>query len=367
MDKMRRFIIYTIVITVTLQGIGVGHSISANSYFLISNKALRPSSFAVSGKVKKENKVEREITILLQTVIREHNRNAKDSSERISDFNIIESKEKFLGEGGKLWARVILTFENGTSGKYIFKQENAYAMDEIGSETLKILNIDMPQTRRYSNNLFLIKAIGQFNLNKVTREEYQRRDFSSRLACLAGEAAARALIIGLADRKGDNLRVILDKNNLPEKILNVDLTSTFTYTKNQNLETAISECVFILMRILKRANDAGVEPETLREITSLFINGFEKQFFRFQDDYTKIDEAFKNIDPDIYDKLDRMWFVMDNVKAKRGGILSFINPHKMHISKVKALLIRAILKELSYLNSPSKSKVKTAVLPLTAA
>ncbi len=341
--------------------------VQTNSVNVIEHNSLRPSSFAVSDKVKKVTKTEIRITKILETIISEHNRGAKDESDQIRDFSIIESREKFLGEGGKLWARVILTFRNGVSEKYIFKDEMSYAMDEIGSETLKVLNIDMPQTRRYGNNYFLIKAIGQFNLNKIKREQYRKRDFGSRLAYLAGEAAARALIIGLADRKGSNLRVILDENNFPEKVLNVDLASAFTYTRSRDLKIAISECTFILTHILKAANSAEVESDTLREITLQFVGGFEKQFLEFQDNYTKIDEAFKNIDLGIYDRLDRMWFIMDNVKSKKDKILSFINPREMPVSKVKALLIKAILKKLSSFNGTSKLKIATAVLPLTAA
>jgi len=338
-----------------------------NNINIIMRNSLRPSSFAVSGKTKEPTKVEIAITKILEIVISEHNRGAKDESEQIVDFRIIESREKFLGEGGKLWARVILTYKNGVSKKYVFKEEISYAMDEIGSEALKILNIDRPQTRRYGNSYFLIESIGQFNLNMIKYEQYRKHDFSSRLAYLAGEAAARALIIGLADRKGENLRVILDKNDLPEKVLNVDLASAFTYTKSRDLKIAISECTSILTRILKRANSAGVEPDTLREITLRFVSGFQKQFLEFQDNYTKIDEIFKNIDPDKYDRLDRMWLVMDNVKAKRSKILSFINPREMPVNKVRALLLKTILKEVLSFNGTSKIEITPTVLPLIAA
>ena len=356
-----------------------GAAIYASEAYLLSQEAgiaydqyddlyAKSSSAGVdSFSDKHADKVEEKIIASLQTIIHEHNRATKDESKQIRDFSVIESKEKFIGEGGKLWARIMLTFGNGVSRKFIFKHEKSYAMDEIGSETLKILNIDMPRTRKYGNSYFLIEAIGQFNLNKVTKKQYLNHNFSSRLAYLAGETAVRALIIGLADRKGDNLRVILDKNNLPKKILNVDLTSAFTYTKKQNLEIAISEGVFILMHILKAANNAGVKPETLKELTSLFIDGFQNQFHKFQDDYLKIEKSFNDINPDIYDQLDKKWSVMDIVKSKKDNVLAFINPQKMHISNFKAILLKAILKGLSSFSSSSKVKGITIVMPLTAA
>ena len=240
-------------------------------------------------------------------------------------------------------------------------------MDEIGSETLKVMNIDMPKARLYGNNLFLIEALGQLDLSQVSHDQYRKRDFSQRLAYLAGTAAACSLAIGLADRKGDNMRLILDADGMPKNILNIDLSSAFTFIGERNLQTAISEIASILALIIKDASGAGVEVETLRNMALMFIKGFEKQFIEFQKNYTKIDEAFSNINPDVYDKIDRMWFVMDNVKARKDRILNYIDPRKIDINNIKIMLLKSALNDLLRFNASAKLEIYSDILFSTAA
>ncbi len=309
---------------------------------------------ALLNKPKKftaRNETEKRIAYLLDMIVDEHNRDvsAEDKANRFvkSGFVITEAKDKFIQEGGKLWARIRMTYEDGHTEKFIFKQEYAYAMDEIGYYALKTLGIAASYTKRYGDDLFLIKPIGQFNLGKIQDKQYQDREFMLKLGRLSGRAAARAFVLGLADRKAENMRVILNERGMPEEVINADLASSFAHIKEKSLKSSFAEVLGILSDMLTGAANADVSTRELALIIKAFLEGFEKQILDFQNTFQKINTDFENIDPDEYDKLDRMWGVLDNVKARSKMILERINPDIIEYNYISSMLFSAFLKRMS--------------------
>ncbi len=327
------------------------------------NNQLLKSAF---GKVLNEqtgfvakNKIEKRIGDLLNLIVHEHNSNipVEDKANRLvtSGFVITEAKDNFIQEGGKLLARVRMTYEDGHTEDYIFKQEYAYAMDEIGYHVLKILGIAASYTKRYSEALFLIKPIGQFNLGKIQQAQYQNPEFMRKLSRLSGRAAARAFILGLADRKAENMRVILDKQGMPKEVINADLASSFLYIKDKTFKSSIADVLGILTDMLSGASYAGVSNSELTLIINAFLEGFEMQILEFQSAFQQINTAFEKINPDEYDRLDSMWVVLDNVKARSKGILERIDPEIAKYDYIRLMLFAALLNKVSRFFSAGRS------------
>ncbi|MFH1094432.1 MAG: cyclic nucleotide-binding domain-containing protein, partial [Candidatus Omnitrophota bacterium] len=296
-----------------------------------------------------KNEVEEKIGGHIKTIIAEHNRDVSDTDKanRMINFRFTESRDKFIQEGGKLWARIVISFEDGHKEEYIFKEEYSYAMDEIGCYVLKILGIAASDTRRYGNNLFLIKPIGQFNMGKIQNEQYRNPEFMQELSRLSGRAAASAFILGLADRKAENIRVILDEQGMPKNVMNADLASTFAHVKETNMKYSLTEVSGILYDLLSGASKADVSMRDFILIINAFLGGFEKQLLDFQNSFQKISADFENINPDNYDRLDRMYIVMDNVKARSQLILDRINPEITKYDYIRSLLLGVLLNKIS--------------------
>ena len=295
-----------------------------------------------------KNEIERRISDLLNIIIDEHNSNisVEDKTNRLvkSRFVIMEARDKFIQEGGKLWSRVLMAYEDGHTQDYIFKQEYAYAMDEIGYYILKILGVAASYTRRYSDNLFLIKPIGQFNLGKIRDVQYQNPEFMQELSLLSGRAAARAFVVGLADRKAENMRVILNEQGMPKEVINADLASIFVH---KDIKYALMETFGILINMITAATNADVSNEEIAQIINMFLEGFEEQMKEFQNDCESIIADFEKINPDMYEKFDRMWGIMNNVRSRAKAISARIDPQILKFEQIRYMLLSTFLNKIS--------------------
>jgi hypothetical protein len=306
------------------------------------------------------NEIHKRVGALLESLIAEHNHTAEHASDTMQNFEIIGAKEKFIGEVGKLLARIIITFKDGSSKEFVLKQENPYAMDEVASKSLKAMNLGTPSARVYGNNLFLIESVGQLNLSDISENQYKDSFFSRRLAYLAGGAAARSFAIGLSDRSGNNIRLVLDEYGLLENVINIDLTSAFTFKNadSSGVQMSIAENASILTHIINEAGKSGASAETLSIMSSLFLQGFETQLHELQNNYKNIDASFSNIDIEAYDKTDKRRYIMESVKSKKDIILQHLNPQKINIEDLKAMLLKSAVKNSLYFNSATKQELQ---------
>lgn len=297
-----------------------------------------------------KNDFEKRIAGYINTIISEHNSTlgSEEKSDRMLRLlDIVEARDKFPGDSfNRPWALLTIEFEDGTIRTYIFKKEVLGAMENWGYYMLKTLGIDASKTRKYGENLYLIVPIGKFNLGRVNAEQYLNHEFAERLSYLTGRAAVRAFILGLADRKTSNMRVILDDSGLPQQIINADLASSFTFSKKGMERVAVSEGVWLLGDILAEARKAGVSNRGLIEMIEKFMNGFRLQLSEFQDGYLFFKNRFDKYDPTNQEKLSWQWELAYQMQSRKSVVLDRINPLNINNYEINIFLLMEILLSL---------------------